>query len=284
MTTELVTSLDHLVLTVANIDATCDFYVNTLGLERVTFGQDRVALRFGNQKLNLQAADRPQHPVPVRPTPGSADFCFRTDQPIGLVLRRLRAAGVALVEGPVERTGATGAIVSVYLLDPDGNLVEIGARADRIGDYDVHAAEPCDRLPVEVMLASADLPLDGLDDAWPHMLVTRDRGRTVAAAGLEMYGAAGLLRSVVVDAKLRGQGLGEELVWRTLARGRAHGISSAWLLTFVPDWFERLGFERTARAGAPEALRGSAEFQGACPETAILMTRSSIPVTAPSPD
>jgi catechol 2,3-dioxygenase-like lactoylglutathione lyase family enzyme/N-acetylglutamate synthase-like GNAT family acetyltransferase len=273
MTTDFVTSLDHLVLTVADVDATCDFYVATLGLERVTFGDGRSALRFGDQKLNLQAAAQPQHPVPTRAAPGTADFCFRTEQPVGLVLRRLRAAGVPLVEGPVQRTGATGAIVSVYLLDPDGNLVEVGTRADRIGALDVHIAEPCDRLPVEVMLADTDLPLDGLDDAWPHMLVARDRGRTVAAAGLEMYGNAGLLRSVVVDAKLRAQGIGEELVWRALALGRAHGIDSAWLLTFVPDWFQRLDFQRVARAAAPEALQASAEFRGACPETAVLMWR-----------
>ena len=273
MTTGLVTSLDHLVLTVADIDATCDFYVATLGLERVAFGDGRVALRFGDQKLNLHSADRPQHPVPARAAPGTADFCFRTDQPVGQVLRRLRAASVPLVAGPVQRTGATGAIVSVYFFDPDGNLVEIAARADRIGAFDVHSAEPCDRLPVEVMLTGADLPLDGLDDAWPHMLVVRDHGRTVAAAGIEMYGAAGLLRSVVVDARLRGQGIGEELVWRSLARGRARGLDTAWLLTFVPDWFERLGFQPVARTAAPEALRASAEFRGACPETAVLMTK-----------
>jgi catechol 2,3-dioxygenase-like lactoylglutathione lyase family enzyme len=118
-------ALDHLVLTVADIPATCDFYRCVLGCEIVTFGEGRKAIAFGRQKINLHQAGRELEPRAQRPTPGSGDLCFLTATPIEDVVRHLKGCGVAVLEGPIERTGATGPILSVYLRDPDGNLVEV---------------------------------------------------------------------------------------------------------------------------------------------------------------
>jgi catechol 2,3-dioxygenase-like lactoylglutathione lyase family enzyme len=123
-----ISSLDHLVLTVADIDATVAFYETALGMEAVTFGEGRRALAFGAQKINLHAAGREFEPKAARPTPGSGDLCFLTETPLDAVIAHLAACGVAIVEGPVARTGARGSIRSVYVRDPDGNLVEIANR------------------------------------------------------------------------------------------------------------------------------------------------------------
>jgi len=123
-----VDSLDHLVLTVADVEATCRFYSRVLGMEVVTFGQGRKALQFGSQKINLHQQGREFEPKAARPTPGSADLCFLTSVPLADVVAHLRSAGVPIVEGPVQRTGATGPILSVYFRDPDGNLVEVANR------------------------------------------------------------------------------------------------------------------------------------------------------------
>ncbi len=117
--------LDHLVLTVADIEATCIFYERALGMRRVVFGGGRVALQFGRQKLNLHQAGHEFEPKALRPTPGSADLCFVTSQPIEAVVAHLESVGVAIELGPVARSGALGPIQSVYLRDPDGNLIEI---------------------------------------------------------------------------------------------------------------------------------------------------------------
>lgn len=122
--------IDHLVLTVADIDATCDFYRRVLGMKPITVGPDRrVALAFGRQKINLHKAGAEFEPKARRPVAGSEDFCLITEAPIADVVVLLENAGVAIVEGPMPRTGATGSMTSVYLRDPDGNLVEI-ARYD----------------------------------------------------------------------------------------------------------------------------------------------------------
>jgi catechol 2,3-dioxygenase-like lactoylglutathione lyase family enzyme len=118
-------SLDHLVLTVADVEATCTFYRRVLGTEVVTFAGGRRALSFGRQKINLHPRGREFEPKARCPTPGSGDLCFLTSTPIAEVVAHLAAEGVAVIEGPVRRTGATGPILSVYLRDPDGNLLEI---------------------------------------------------------------------------------------------------------------------------------------------------------------
>jgi catechol 2,3-dioxygenase-like lactoylglutathione lyase family enzyme len=117
--------LDHLVLTVADLEATIDFYTRVLGMQAVTFGAGRKALAFGNQKINLHQAGREFEPKAERPTPGSADLCFIVVTPLAEVIAHLQAQQVAIVEGPVQRTGATGPIRSVYLRDPDQNLIEL---------------------------------------------------------------------------------------------------------------------------------------------------------------
>jgi catechol 2,3-dioxygenase-like lactoylglutathione lyase family enzyme len=116
--------LDHLVLTVASIDATVAFYTSSLGMELITFG-NRKALRFGEQKINLHQAGNEFEPKAVRPTPGSADLCFITNAPLEQVISHLNARNCAIELGPVARDGARGEIVSVYLRDPDLNLIEI---------------------------------------------------------------------------------------------------------------------------------------------------------------
>ena len=116
--------LDHLVLTVADIDATVAFYSSALGMEVVTFG-NRKALRFGEQKINLHQAGNEFEPKAAHPTPGSGDLCFITKTPIEEVISHLKALHHAIEDRPVERTGALGTIRSIYLRDPDFNLIEI---------------------------------------------------------------------------------------------------------------------------------------------------------------
>ena len=117
--------LDHLVLTVADIDGTRDFYERVLGMEPVVFGEGRHALAFGTQKINLHEAGREFEPKATTPTPGSADLCFLTNSSVAEVVEHLEANSVEIIEGPVRRTGATGPIMSVYFRDPDGNLLEV---------------------------------------------------------------------------------------------------------------------------------------------------------------
>jgi catechol 2,3-dioxygenase-like lactoylglutathione lyase family enzyme len=117
--------LDHLVLTVADIDATVDFYTRVLGMDEVTFGAGRTALAFGRSKINLHRAGHEFEPKAHRPTPGSADLCLIAEGPLEQVIEDLAVHGVPIEEGPVERTGATGPIRSVYFHDPDQNLIEV---------------------------------------------------------------------------------------------------------------------------------------------------------------
>lgn len=117
--------LDHTVLTVRDIDVSCDFYHEVLGMEVITFGEGRRALKFGAQKFNLHQAGGEFEPKAHRPTPGSADFCLITSTPMPEVMARLADCGVEVFEGPVARTGAQGPITSVYFRDPDLNLVEV---------------------------------------------------------------------------------------------------------------------------------------------------------------
>ncbi len=120
--------LDHLVLTVRDIEATCAFYAKVLGMEVRAFGPDkRKALHFGRQKINLHQAGREFEPKAARPAPGSADLCFVTEKSLEAVRVHLKACNVKIEAGPVERTGAMGRIRSLYFRDPDGNLIEVSA-------------------------------------------------------------------------------------------------------------------------------------------------------------
>ncbi len=122
--------LDHLVLTVASIEKTCDFYGRILGFEVVTFQGDRKALKFGQQKINLHQTGHEFDPKALSPTAGSGDLCFIAETPIDQVIKELQAANIIIEIGPVERTGAVGKIRSVYLRDPDQNLIEISNYLD----------------------------------------------------------------------------------------------------------------------------------------------------------
>ncbi len=118
------TGLDHLVLTVASIPISCEFYERVLGMTVTTFGDGRTALAFGNQKINLHEAGKEFEPKSALPTPGSGDLCFIVDD-LNAAEHHVRSCGVAIEQGPVARSGARGPITSVYLRDPDGNLLEL---------------------------------------------------------------------------------------------------------------------------------------------------------------
>jgi len=121
--------LDHLVLTVRALSRTIDFYTRVLGMTEQTFqgsaGPPRKALRFGRQKLNLHEAGREFEPKAQAPAPGTADLCFITETPLTEVMAHVQASGVPLLLPPSTRTGALGPIQSIYLRDPDGNLIEV---------------------------------------------------------------------------------------------------------------------------------------------------------------
>lgn len=118
--------VDHLVLTVTDVDRAAAFYEQVLGMVAVSFPGDRRAVSFGQQTIKLHAANELVQPTATHPVPGSANLCFVTAQPISEVQERLRAHDVRIEEGPVSRIGALGSITSLYLRDPDGNLLEIG--------------------------------------------------------------------------------------------------------------------------------------------------------------
>ena len=118
-------SLDHLVLTVADIDRTCAFYQQVLGMEIITFGDNRKALKFREQKINLHQLGQEFEPKAFKPTPGSGDLCFITSIPLAQVKEHLNNCGVKTILGSIPRTGAKGKIESIYIRDPDNNLIEI---------------------------------------------------------------------------------------------------------------------------------------------------------------
>ncbi len=118
-------AVDHVVLTVKDIEATCAFYGKALGMKVVTFGAGRKALAFGSQKINLHQQGKEFEPKAHRPTPGSGDLCLITSVALPEVIAHLEACGVDLIEGPVKRSGAVGTLLSVYFRDPDLNLIEV---------------------------------------------------------------------------------------------------------------------------------------------------------------
>ncbi len=120
-----ISHLDHLVLTVKDLQVTVDFYQRVLGMKPIEFGEGRLALSFGTQKINLHLSGSEFEPKARRVQVGSADLCFVTNTPMAQVVEYIKSQGVAIEEGPVLRTGAIGKIVSVYIRDPDGNLIEL---------------------------------------------------------------------------------------------------------------------------------------------------------------
>ncbi|HEY5753898.1 MAG TPA: VOC family protein [Chthoniobacterales bacterium] len=125
MSAPFVAGLDHLVLTVADTSKTIDFYRDILGMKVVEFGTGRKALRFGAQKINLHQKGAEFEPKAKMPIPGSGDLCFLSPNPLEEWLETLARHAIPIIEGPVNRTGATTAIRSIYIRDPDGNLIEI---------------------------------------------------------------------------------------------------------------------------------------------------------------
>jgi catechol 2,3-dioxygenase-like lactoylglutathione lyase family enzyme len=120
-----IAQIDHLVLTVKDIDASCTFYNNVLGMQEVVFGYERKAVIFGNQKINFHQQGRELEPKALHPTPGSGDLCFMTTDSLADVVRHIRDCEVEILEGPIKRTGALGSMMSIYIRDPDQNLIEV---------------------------------------------------------------------------------------------------------------------------------------------------------------
>ncbi|HUL01479.1 MAG TPA: VOC family protein [Nitrospirota bacterium] len=117
--------IDHLVLTVKNIETTCEFYSRAFGMQVVTFDGERKALFFGQQKINLHQEGKEYEPKAENPTPGSADLCFITAVPAVELVAYFDSLGIRVIEGPVRRIGALGTMISVYIRDPDMNLIEV---------------------------------------------------------------------------------------------------------------------------------------------------------------
>ena len=120
-----ISSLDHLVLTVKDIEKTVSFYTSVMGMQKEVFGQRRVSLRYGEQKINLHKAGNEFEPKANRPTPGSADLCFITNTPLNEAMSHVKNCGIQIIEGPVKRTGAKSSLLSFYFRDTDGNLIEV---------------------------------------------------------------------------------------------------------------------------------------------------------------
>ena len=118
-------SIDHTVLTVRDIQATVDFYESTLGMAVEAFGEGRIALKFGTQKINLHQQGNEVEPKAESPTPGSGDLCLVTETPLETAIAHVQNHGVEIIEGPLQRTGAQGPILSFYFRDPDLNLIEV---------------------------------------------------------------------------------------------------------------------------------------------------------------
>lgn len=142
-------------------------------------------------------------------------------------------------------------------------------------------ATPADLPALEALLQSARLPLEGVAEALPHFVVAESEGTIVAAAAMEPYGLAGLLRSVAVAEGWQRNGLGAAIVQQALSTARLQGIEDVYLLTTTAEeWFPRFGFARIDRAKVPEPVRRSVEFTSACPASAAVMHLALAP-TAP---
>ena len=120
-----INAIDHLVLTVKDLEMTIEFYRTVLGMEVETFGEGRIALKFASQKINLHQQGKEFEPKAESPTPGSGDLCFITETLLAEAMEQVRKQGVEIIEGPVDKTGAKGAIISFYFRDPDLNLIEV---------------------------------------------------------------------------------------------------------------------------------------------------------------
>ena len=119
-----IVGIDHIVLTVQDVDATVRFYESVLGMRKEEFGNGRVALKFGGQKINLHQYGNEFEPKAEIPKPGSEDLCFIAETGLAEAMEHVQREGIGIIEGPVQRTGANGPIMSFYFRDPEGNLIE----------------------------------------------------------------------------------------------------------------------------------------------------------------
>jgi catechol 2,3-dioxygenase-like lactoylglutathione lyase family enzyme len=120
-----INSIDHIVLTVKDIERTIHFYETILGMKKIIFGDNRIALKFGKQKINLHKYKHEVEPKATHPMPGSTDICLIIQTDLNEAMTYVKNHGVKIIDGPVKRTGAQGDIISFYMNDPDGNLIEI---------------------------------------------------------------------------------------------------------------------------------------------------------------
>jgi len=138
----------------------------------------------------------------------------------------------------------------------------------------IRNATDLDLSAVENLLTASDLPLAGVRDNFSSFIVAEEAGEIAGAIGLEEYGSAALLRSAVVSPEHRGSGIGGKLVEQLLEQAEEAGIEELYLLTTTAEkYFPRFGFTLTTRSAVPDSVKASAEFQGACPDTAVVMKR-----------
>ena len=267
-----ISRLDHLVLTVKDVNASCRFYSQVLGMKVVNFGVGRKALVFGLQKINLHQAGQEFEPKAHRPTPGSGDLCFITDTPLRDVMQHLHSCGVAVLEGPVERTGAVGAITSVYFRDPDFNLIEVSNHTPAVEPtLTIRSAQPSD---VEAL---SELARNTYADAFGHSFSEADLAAHLAKhlspnnfthiinediallaevngsiIGYAQFGAANdasvsngdkgdqELRRLYVHSEYQGKGCGGALMEATLSHPRMKSAANIYL----DVWEHNLGAQR----------------------------------------
>jgi phosphinothricin acetyltransferase len=275
----MILSLDHLVLTVADLEATLHFYGELLGMQVRRFGEGRLALHFGSQKINLHAVDAGWQPVAGAPRPGSADLCFLLRESLNEMVERLKLAHVPIELGPVERTGATGLIRSVYLRDPDGNLVELAElvtsplpdraeSAAEIRPATAADAAACLEIYAPIVRGShtsfeVDVPTQ-LDFAGRIVrysqshdwLIAEQEGKVVAYAYTcphrerAAYSVAAEI-SVYVAPEAHRQGLARALYVELLQRLQSAGVHKAYAIVTLPNpsslaFHEALGFRPLA--------------------------------------
>lgn len=211
----------------------------------VVFEGARRALQFGDQKINLHVAGRERRPHAARPSPGSADLCFAVAEPIEVVAARLSKAAIAIELGPVPRTGARGPVQSIYLRDPDGNLVELAAYAscpEPAGAADGVRLEVLDVEPrgareeIGAALLAHNIAVNGPTGVMPLCVLLRDRDGTVLGGLIGRTSWSWLFVELLhLPARLRGQGLGRQILERAEAEALRRGCHGVWLDTFSGD-------------------------------------------------
>jgi len=244
--------IDHLVLTVADIERTVAFYRRVMGMSRVDFGDNRVALGFGQQKINLHQSGNEFEPKAGRVQAGSADLCFIIEDPVDKAIEGLQARGIDIIDGPVIRTGACGEIVSAYFRDPDGNLIEVSNYSDScqlktgyipglVGRVaDMHASyyarhwnfTACFETGVATEMSEFINRYDDSRDCCWSALIDQKIEASITIDGIDADSKGAHLRWFIASDAARGKGIGAQLIGLAMDFCRQHGYKRVYLHTF----------------------------------------------------